>query len=280
MKRNWIFSFLIIRLNSVCIFHHKNFKVLDIWDRFFSNVTRTNVGGRRGKGGRRKWGEGGRRRGERKKKGKGRKKEEGRMRARGKRRGGNKEENQDFLLPKIVIPWRRNFIREGSLACFWGLGDISIWTLNRKITVYAGLVTDEAAKFLRTPKMGFRELYTEDKVIATKITKVLGLFLTREEPIKHWKFQKRNLKQKLCPRKHPESGGGKQFTLFFFPLLYFLLLLILGITSCPKFFQLLLMLWIFSSCLAGIHQSTIFPLLNLFLNIGHLSQNYSLMDKI
>lgn len=51
--------------------------------------------------------------------------------------------------------------------------------------MYAGLVIDEAAKFLRTPKLDFRELYTEDKVIATKITKVLGLFLTRQEPIKH-----------------------------------------------------------------------------------------------
>lgn len=234
MKINWIFNFLIIRLNSVCIFHHKNFKMLDIWDRFFSNVTRTSVGGRRGEGGRRKWGEEGRKREERKKNGKGRKKEGSRIRAIGKGRGGKKEENKGILFPKTVIPWRSNFIR-GSLACFWGKGYIPIWTLNRKITVYAGLVLCEAANFLRTPKISFRELYTEDKVIATKITKVLGLFLTRQEPIKHWKFQKRNL-NKTPSKKISGRWGRKTVHTIFFPLLYFLLLLILGITSCPKFF--------------------------------------------
>lgn len=33
------------------------------------------------------------------------------------------------------------------------------------------VLSDEAANFLRTPEMGFRELYTEDTVIAIKINK-------------------------------------------------------------------------------------------------------------
>lgn len=51
--------------------------------------------------------------------------------------------------------------------------------------MHAGFVTDEGANFFRTPTNGFRELYIEYRVIATKITTAFGLLLTRQEPIKH-----------------------------------------------------------------------------------------------
>lgn len=69
--------------------------------------------------------------------------------------------------------------------------------------------------FLEHWQMCFRELDTECRAMATKITRASGLFLTRPEPLKHWQFPRRNRKQNLHPRRRPEGGGGKQRTLCF-----------------------------------------------------------------
>ena len=49
--------------------------------------------------------------------------------------------------------------------------------------MYAIFVTDEA-NFLRTQTNGLQRTIYCAKVMATKITKALGLFLNRQEPIK------------------------------------------------------------------------------------------------
>lgn len=104
--------------------------------------------------------------------------------------------------------------------------------------MYAGFITDEAANFLRTSANALQRIVHWTHSDCYK-NNALGLFLIRWEPIKHWLFQKRNVNQKFCLRKHWHEhlgrSGWETVLTIFFPLLYFLFLIILGITSCPIF---------------------------------------------
>ena len=140
--------------------------------------------------------------------------------------------------------------------------------------VYAGFITDEAANFLRTSANGLQRIAYWRHSDFYKNKQMLLVYFWLDKNLENTHHFKREIWYKTPSEEtltwtSREVGVGKS-SHYFFPLYYFLFLIILGITSCPILLHLLFMLWTFCFCLAGIHQSTVFPLLNLFLNIGSL----------